>query len=82
MSLDQTTIKEMITECSSDELELVWIPRIMDNQTRDEIDYRNTLERNGMGLNGRDAPFITDLYNTVLNGRHLTPTRQQRHVRH
>lgn len=66
-------IQGMIAKASSFELELVWIPKIMARQTEDEQMAHETKEKNSVGLNGRDAPFVTSIYDRILEGKHLTP---------
>lgn len=67
------TIHGMIQNASGLEFELIWIPRIMERQTSDEQMSHETKEKNSVGLNGRDAPFITSLYDRIKDGQHLTP---------
>ena len=70
-------IKEKISKATGLELELVWIPKIMQNQTADEVQAQDTIECNGKGLNGRDAPFISDLATRIATSGHLTPNQAQ-----
>lgn len=69
--ITQVKIKEMISNASSLELELIWIPRIMKNQTCGEIESNRTLEYNGTGLNGCDAHSISFYYQMIQKGYHL-----------
>lgn len=71
--MDKSKVQEMISKASSLELELVWIPRIMERQTHDEVMSESTREKNNVGLNGRDAPYITSLMNQINAGKHLSP---------
>jgi len=73
MSDHKQIIQEMIAKASSLELELIWIRKIMDRQTEDEKIVHETKEKNSVGLNGRDAPFVTSIYDRVQEGQHLTP---------
>lgn len=69
----ETIKKDMIANASILELELVWIPRIMVRQTREEVSIEATKEQNGVGLNGVDAGYITNLYKQITEDkRHLT----------
>jgi hypothetical protein len=65
-------IKSMITKASSLELELVWIPKIINLQTYSEVHREDTEEKNGVGLSAYDAPFITSIYHRIEEGQHLT----------
>ena len=67
------TIQSMIANASGLEFELVWIPKIMARQTDDEQMAHETKEKNSVGLNGRDALFITSLYDRIQDNQHLTP---------
>lgn len=62
---DKERIQGMIDKTSALELELVWIPRIMERQTDQEIDANKTIEHNDVGLNGVDAVFISDIFDKV-----------------
>ncbi len=42
-------IQTSIMSATTMELELVWLPRIMENQTKDEIDERRTHHENNIG---------------------------------
>ncbi|MBC2746239.1 MAG: hypothetical protein HF975_04385 [ANME-2 cluster archaeon] len=66
-------IKTQVSQASGHELELVWIPKIMEHQTQDEEISESTIELNGKGLNAFDAGLITSLYHQVQAGNHLTP---------
>lgn len=65
-------VKEMIGKASALELELVWIPKIMERQTWAEVAANQTNENNGAGLNGHDAEYITNLFKQIRAGKHLT----------
>lgn len=71
VKLSGEQIKAMIEKASGLELELVWIPRIMDNQTREEIDTESTRERNDIGLNAFDGKTIGAYFAKIRDGRHL-----------
>lgn len=65
-------IVKKISEASALELELIWIPRIVENQTDDEKNKLCTTKKNGTGLNMADAPFVTSVYNKIKSGNHLS----------
>lgn len=65
-------IQSMIVNASDLEMELVWLPKIMGNQTDDEVDKRATLSDNKIGLTGGDAPFVTAYWMRLQRGVHLT----------
>ncbi len=65
-------IADKIRRASDLEVELVWLPKIMKNQTDEEKDKLATTVNNGLGLNITDAPFVTSLYNQVKSGKHLS----------
>ena len=77
MAFDKLNIREQIAKAPGIELELVWIPQIMLRQTCEEVAVGNTIERNGVSLNGRDASFITDLQEQILKGKHLSSKQIQ-----
>ena len=77
MTFDKTSIREQIAKAPGIELELVWIPQIMLRQTCEEVAVGSTIERNGVGLNGRDASFITDLQEQICDGKHLSSKQAQ-----
>ena len=68
-------IMDKIRRASDLEVELVWLPKIMENQTNEEKDKLATTVNNGLGLNMRDAPFVTSIYNQVVSGKHLSFTQ-------
>ncbi len=70
--IDKPTIEAMINRASNTELEIFWIPKIISNQTSDEVRSEETIEHNRIGLNGRDAKFVTSVYNQITSGRHLS----------
>lgn len=70
-------VKEIIAKASSLELELIWIPKIMKNQTVEEVYTGQTTEVNEMGLSGYDAPFITSVYDQIQEGNHLTNRQKE-----
>ncbi len=70
-------IAGMIEKASSLEIELVWIPKIVARQTRDEIDHLNTEEKNNVGLSAFDAEIITSFYNQIQHGKHLSSNQTQ-----
>ena len=64
-------IQEMIKSASNIELELVWIPRMMERQVEEEVQQMETHDRNGVGLNRADAWPITRAYKRIQKGGHL-----------
>lgn len=68
-------ISKKISEATAMELELVWLPRIMGNQTDDEKSKLDSIYKNGVGLNGVDACYVTSVWNKVKSGKHLTDTQ-------
>lgn len=64
-------IQEMIKSASDIELELVWIPRMMERQVEDEVQHMETHDKNGVGLNRADAWPITRAYKRIQKGGHL-----------
>lgn len=70
--MDLMEIAKKISEASTLELELIWIPKIIENQTDDEKQKLCTTAKNGSGLNMTDAPYVTSLYNKVKSGVHLS----------
>ncbi len=70
--MDLEEITKKISEASALELELVWLPKIVENQTDDEKQKLCTTTRNGTGLNAMDAYYVTSLYNRVKAGGHLS----------
>lgn len=65
-------IKKKISEASDIELELVWLPKIMMNQTSDEKQKLDTISDNGVGLNKADSYVVTAIYNDMKKGNHLS----------
>lgn len=78
--MDKSKIQEMIKNASDLELELVWIPKIMERQTYDEVMIEATKEKNNIGLNGRDAPIVSSIHKQIKDGKHLSP-RQADYIR-
>ena len=78
--MDKSKVQEMINKASDLELELVWIPRIMERQTYDEVVTEATKEKNNIGLNGRDAPIVSSIYRQIKEEKHLSP-RQADYLR-
>lgn len=68
-------VQMMITEASALEMELVWIPRIMEKQLETEVAFNDTNADNGEGLTKADAYPITRMYKILQHGHHLTPTQ-------
>ena len=64
-------IQAMIRSSSDIELELVWIPRMMERQEEDEVSRMDTQDRNGRGLNRADAWPITRAFKRIQEGGHL-----------
>lgn len=70
--MDLLEIAKKISEASVLELELIWIPKIVENQTNDEKQRLCTTAKNGTGLNMTDAPYVTSLYYKIRSGIHLS----------
>jgi hypothetical protein len=70
--LTATQVKAMIAKATPAEIEIIFIPRIMANQTEDEISTFETRHNNSMGLNAFDAKTITNYFKIVKSGRHLS----------
>lgn len=62
-------IRKMIDEATPYELEVVWLPRIIENQTADEVVDKTTNHHNGMGLSAFDAEFVTSIYEQTKGGK-------------
>jgi hypothetical protein len=62
-------IRKMIDEATPYELEVVWIPRIIENQEADEITEKSTHHHNGMGLSAFDAEIVTSIYEQTKGGK-------------
>lgn len=75
-------IQTLIDNSSALELELVFIPRIMENQTTNEKALKQSIETNGIGLNKFDSKVITGMYKHIRNGSHLSEDQaiKARHV--
>jgi hypothetical protein len=71
-TITEDKVREMIENASKAELEIIWIPQIMRNQTTYEIQVNGTTEFNCIGLNAFDGKVITKYYKIVKSGRHLT----------
>lgn len=69
---DKERIQSMVDKASAFELELVWIPKIMSKQTSSEIMRGDTIEINEVGLSGYDGRFISEIYNRIRYGEHLS----------
>ncbi len=69
--MNKDSVYLMISKATVTELELVWIPKIMANQTEEELDARETISRNKIGLNTADSIKITRYYQKILVGGHL-----------
>jgi len=69
---DKHKLQSLIDRATCLELELVWLPRIMRNQTYDELRAGETIRNNGIGLSGVDGAFVSDIYKQVLAGKHLS----------
>ena len=69
---DKEKVQGMVDRASSLELELVWIPKIMSKQTEREVSVGSTIEYNEVGLSGFDGRFISDIYQKIREGGHLT----------
>jgi len=70
-------IRALIDKASALEIEIVWMPRIMSNQTDLEKCRGDTIERNSIGLSGVDGAFISDVYEQVRGGKHLSGGQEQ-----
>jgi hypothetical protein len=62
-------IRKMIDDATPYELEVVWLPRIIENQTADEVVDKTTNHHNGMGLSAFDAEFVTSIYEQTKGGK-------------
>ena len=65
-------IAKKISEASALEFELIWLPKIIDNQTDDEKSKLCTTMKNNTGLNMMDAHYVMGVYNKVKSGVHLS----------
>ncbi len=72
MKMDLEEIAKKISESSALEFELIWLPKIVENQTDDEKQKLCTTAKNGTGLTMIDAHYVTSLYNRVKSGGHLS----------
>ena len=72
MKMELEEIAKMISNASALEFELIWLPKIIDNQTDDEKQKLYTTVNNGLGLNMRDAYYVMSVYNRVKAGGHLS----------
>lgn len=70
--MDKEKVNELILKATSLEFELVWLPKIMGNQTDTEIECMCTVCDNKLGLNNNDAPIVTAYFMRVKRGAHLT----------
>lgn len=71
-SPDSVKIRGMINNASNLELELIWLKKIANNQTDDEIEEYRTMIDNGIGANKPDSFFIAYTYKLIEKGYHLT----------
>jgi len=69
---DKHKLQSLIDRATPIELELVWLPKIMRNQTYDELRAGETIRSNGIGLSGVDGVFVSDIYKQVQAGGHLS----------
>jgi len=69
---DKEKVQGMVDKASALELELVWIPKIMARQTYEEVRREDTFETNKVGLSGYDGRFISEIYNRLKSGSHLS----------
>lgn len=65
-------IKDMIKNATKAELEVVFVPSIMTRQTWGETAEEATTEKNGVGLNGCDAKYITSVFKAIRAGMHIS----------
>ena len=72
MNQKEKEIVDKIRRSSDLEVELVWLPKIMGNQTNEEKDRLATTVCNGIGLSMGDAPYVTSCYDQVKSGKHLS----------
>ena len=72
LAIKKKSVQAMIKAASAYELELVWIPKIIHEQTAAELSHDRTEEDNGVGLTGVDAPFMSHIYKQIQGGAHLT----------
>ena len=71
MKLSPEDIRKKIEEAQWYEVEMLWIPKIMQWQTDDEKVDRTTKHQNGAGLNACDAGKISWYSNLISKGYHL-----------
>jgi hypothetical protein len=71
LTISEDKIRVMIKMASRNDIELVWIPRIMECQTDEEYTSGVTSEDNNVGLNAFDSKPITNYYKRILAGKHL-----------
>jgi hypothetical protein len=64
-------IRDMIKTATRADIELVWIPKIMECQTDEEQDSESTTDHNNIGLNAFDAKPITNYHKKIIAGKHL-----------
>lgn len=69
---EKERLKGLILKASIDDIEQIFIPRIVERQTTSERIGKKTIEQNHIGLNQKDAPFITSLYKQIKEGKYLT----------
>lgn len=65
-------IATMIQNASSLELKLVWIPKIVEKQTQDEIESEETKHKNDVGLSGIDGRIVCSMFHQTQFGKDLT----------
>jgi hypothetical protein len=75
LTISEDKIRQMIKMASRNDIELVWIPRIMACQTDEEYTSGVTSEENNIGLNAFDSKTITNYHKRILSGKHLTQTQ-------
>jgi hypothetical protein len=75
MVLTKEEIKGHIKKAKPEEIEIVYIPLIMRNQTPEEVQDEATKEQNGKGLNAFDATSISKYHRILQKGGHLTPAQ-------
>lgn len=71
MKLSPEDVRKKIEEAQWYEMEILWIPKIMQWKTDDEKTDRTTKHQNGAGLNSCDAGKISWYFNLINKGHHL-----------
>ena len=65
-------VRDMISKAGWFEFQVLWIPKIMEWQTEDEVSAKTTKHKNGKGLSACDARRITKYHRIIAMGGRLT----------